>query len=73
MYSGLVDACAKSGGMIAGGDIVRSPVLFVTVALEGMAAVGGREPSGAALLRRDAAASGDLIAVTGHLGCAAAG
>ena len=72
-YAGMIDACEKSGGMIAGGDIVRSPVFFITVALEGMAVGGDHEPSQAALLRRDAACAGDLIAVTGHLGCAAGG
>jgi len=73
MYAGMIDACEKGGGMIAGGDIVRSPVFFVTVALEGMAVGGEHDPSQAALLRRDAASPGDLIAVTGHLGCAAGG
>ena len=73
MYAGMLDACEKSGGTIAGGDTVRSPVFFITVALEGMAAVGGHDRSEAALLRRDAASPGDLIAVTGHLGCAAGG
>ena len=73
MYAGMLDACEKSGGMIAGGDIVRSPVFFVTVAMEGMASAGERDPSKSVLLRRDAASPGDLIAVTGHLGCAAGG
>ncbi len=67
MYSGMADACEQSGGVIAGGDIVKSPVFFVTVALEGMTAGAGR------LMRRDTAEPGDLIGVTGHLGCSGGG
>ncbi len=73
MYAGMLDACEASGGMIAGGDIVRSPVFFVTVALEGSAPVSAAGSSETTLLRRDAASPGDVIAVTGHLGCAAGG
>ena len=37
MYSGMMDACEAGGCAIAGGDIVRSDTLFVTVALQGVA------------------------------------
>jgi thiamine-monophosphate kinase len=67
MYAGL-GACAQQYGVsIAGGDIVASPVLAITVALAG-------EADGAPdVLRRDAARPGDAIAVTGPLGGSAAG
>ena len=67
MYRGMMEACRQHGGAIVGGDIVRSPVLFVTVALEGAAR------SGAPLLTRGSARPGDEIGVTGHLGCSGAG
>jgi thiamine-monophosphate kinase len=48
---------------------VRSPVFFVTLAMEGVAA-DTDEPT---LLTRHSASAGDAVAVTGHLGCSAAG
>lgn len=74
MYRGALDVNRQYGGAIVGGDIVGSPVFFVTVALEGTAATtsGGDPPSGA-LLTRHSASAGDRIAVTGSLGCSAAG
>lgn len=71
LYAGL-RACAEAYGVtVAGGDIVSSPVLTVTVALAGEAMV---TPDGAPLLlRRDAARAGDGIAVTGPLGGAGGG
>ena len=39
MYRGLSAAGNKYGGQVIGGDIVRSPVLFVTIALTGVADV----------------------------------
>ena len=48
LYDGLLDAAAAFGASVAGGDVVASPTLFVTVALSGThwsasrhAAVGG--------------------------------
>ncbi len=67
MYRGMMDLCGKFGGAVVGGDIVRSPAFFVTVALQGTA------DEGATLLTRDAARAGDQIAVTGHLGCSGGG
>lgn len=68
MYRGLMDVSKAHGGAVVGGDIVKSPVFFITVALEG--AVSGKN---AGVLRRDAANPGDLVAVTGHLGCSGGG
>jgi thiamine-monophosphate kinase len=71
LYAGLTEALDRFGGVIAGGDIVRSPVFFISVALTGRAALdGGGEPL---VLRRDAAREGDVVAVTGALGGAAGG
>ena len=67
MYSGMMDACEANGCAIAGGDIVRSDTLFVTVALQGVA------PQNASILTRGAAHAGDALAVTGHLGSSAGG
>jgi len=65
LYHGLLSACREYQCRIVGGDMVRSPVTFVTIALMGVA--GGH------VLTRDAAQPGDVVAVTGHLGCAAGG
>lgn len=73
MYAGMVDACEANGVIIAGGDIVKSPVFFITVAIEGQAPTGVASSSETALLRRDAVSPGDVVAVTGHLGCSAGG
>ena len=72
MYRGMQDACGRYGGAIVGGDLVRSPVFFATVAMEGAAEVGVDVPP-PELLVRSAASPGDRIAVTGHLGCSAGG
>lgn len=68
LYDGMMEVAAEFGGAVVGGDIVRSPAFFITVALQG-AAPGGSD----ALLLRDAAKPGDLIAVTGPLGSSAGG
>ena len=67
MYRGMAAACAANGGAVVGGDVVRSPTFFVTVAMTGSA--GDEGP----LLTRDAAKPGDIIAVTGSLGSSAGG
>lgn len=64
---GMQALAARTGTAIVGGDTVRSPgPLVINVALVGVA-----EPDH--LLRRDAARPGDVLAVTGRLGGAAAG
>lgn len=67
MYRGLMDVSREHGGAVVGGDIVRSPVFFVTVALEGASVVDD------VFLTRDSASPGDQIGVTGHLGCSGGG
>ena len=56
LYRGMLSACRAYGCRIAGGDIVRSPVDFVTVAMTGAA----RDPT----LTRRTAKPGDSIAVS---------
>lgn len=70
MYAGIMEAHGRYGGALLGGDVVRSPTFFVTVALEAAASGGG---DGERILTRDSASPGDLIAVTGHLGSSAGG
>jgi thiamine-monophosphate kinase len=71
LYRGMAEAGAAYGVAIAGGDIVRSPVFAVSVALTGRAQL---DTTGEPLvLRRGGARDGDLIAVTGTLGGSAAG
>ena len=67
-YRGMTEACHHYGGVVVGGDVVRSPVLFVTVAM-----TGTPESGDGPLLRRGAAQPGDQIAVTGSLGSSAGG
>ena len=67
LYRGMGDLAERTGMIIAGGDIVRSPsalVIHVT-------ALGQSHPSGP--LTRGGATPGDLIGVSGTLGASAAG
>lgn len=69
-YRGMSEATRRFGGRVVGGDVVRSPVLFITVAMVGTASkIDGRP----VLLTRSAARAGDQIAVTGKLGDSAGG
>lgn len=72
MYRGMADACRTHGGRVVGGDVVRSPVFFVSVAMEGEAGIAGQDGRGI-ILTRGAAEIGDVIAVTGSLGDSAGG
>ena len=68
MYRGMSEACGRFGGGIVGGDVVRSPLLFISVTMIGTAGSKGQP-----LLTRSAAKPGDKVAVTGSLGCSAGG
>ncbi len=72
MYRGIAEACRSHGGGVVGGDVVRSPVFFVSVSMEGRASIADRDGRGA-VLTRSAAEVGDVIAVTGSIGDSAGG
>ena len=65
LYRGMLEIGEKYGVAIVGGDMVRSPVIFITVALTGVR-------TGSPMLRTTAQA-GDLVAVTGFLGSSGGG
>ncbi len=65
LYGGMAGLGNKYGVKIAGGDIVRSPVVFATVALTGAA----EKPP----MLRSKATRGDQVAVTGYVGSSAGG
>ncbi|MFN8161978.1 MAG: thiamine-phosphate kinase [Solirubrobacterales bacterium] len=67
LLDGMAALAAETGAALAGGDIVRSPVLFCAIT------VTGHAPSPRALVTRAGARPGDALAVTGRLGGAAAG
>jgi thiamine-monophosphate kinase len=64
---GLADAAAADGIAVVGGDVTRSPVLFLAVTVVGHAS------SPDELVSRAGAQTADVVAVTGQLGGAAAG
>ena len=64
---GLGAGAARAGCAVAGGDVVRSPVLFLALTVVGYAETPER------LLERSGAVPGDVLLVTGELGGAAAG
>ncbi len=70
LYTGLLDCAEMYGVSVAGGDIVSSAVLTVTISLYGWAPIVGGAP---AILRRDRARAGQEITVTGPLGGSAGG
>ncbi|MQA27967.1 MAG: thiamine-phosphate kinase [Micromonosporaceae bacterium] len=66
LADGLNDECALVGASVVGGDISSSPTL--TIAVTALGDLRGGEP-----VRRSGARPGDVVAVAGRLGWAAAG
>ena len=65
LYQGMLQIGEQYGVAIIGGDMVRSPVAFITVALTGVR-------GGAPMLRTNARV-GDQVAVTGYVGSSGGG
>ena len=66
LADGLREECEAAGASVAGGDIARSETL--TLAVTALGSLEGREP-----VTRSGARPGDVVAVVGRLGWAAAG
>lgn len=67
LADGMIDSAVEFGVALAGGDVVRAPLMFLSVTAIG-SIPEGREP-----VTRSGATVGDLVAVTGSLGGAKAG
>ena len=65
LYAGMTEICREFGTRVIGGDMVRSPVSFITVALTGIA-------TGQPMVRT-AAEPDHLVAVSGPVGSSAGG
>jgi len=68
LYTGMIDLAQQFEVVIAGGNISSSPQLAIHIALLGSTASRDKP-----ILTRSAARPGEKVAVTGHLGAAAAG
>ena len=68
LYQGMTELAEQFGVAIIGGDTSRAPLIVINITVLGSAV--GRDKH---ILTRSAAKTGDKIAVTGHLGTAAAG
>jgi thiamine-monophosphate kinase len=66
LYEGMIELAKKSHAAIVGGNVSRAPQVSITITVIGRSINGD-------ILRRSAAAPGDIIAVTGHPGSSAAG
>ena len=67
LYRGMIELARQSGAVIIGGDISSAPIVVITITVIG--SIKNREH----ILTRSAAEPGDMVAVTGELGAAAAG
>jgi len=65
--AGMREECARVGADVVGGDVTAAPVIMLSVTAVGTTPPGGR------VVTRDGARPGDVVAVCGRLGWAAAG
>jgi thiamine-monophosphate kinase len=68
LYKGMIELARQSGVAIVGGDTSRAPLIIITITILGSTA--GQDKT---ILTRSGARPDDKVAVTGHLGTAAAG
>ncbi|MDP6043373.1 MAG: thiamine-phosphate kinase [Dehalococcoidales bacterium] len=68
LYHGLIGLAGQFGVAIIGGDTCRAPLVSITMTVLGRTVNQEKK-----ILTRSAARPGDMVAVTGHLGAAAAG
>jgi len=66
LYTGMLELGREYGTAIIGGDISRAPIVVITITI-----LGSSQKK--RILTRSAAKPGELVAVTGKLGAAAAG
>jgi thiamine-monophosphate kinase len=66
LYSGMLELAKQFGVTIVGGNISRAPLVSITIAVFGSSQKGP-------VLTRSTAKAGELVAVSGELGVAAAG
>jgi len=66
LYTGMLELAKKHNVTIVGGDISNAPLVVISIT------VLGNSPKNQ-ILTRSSAKPGELVAVTGHLGAAAAG
>lgn len=66
LYGGMLELAAATGTVLAGGNISAAPQVSITLTVIGAASAGK-------MLTRGGARPGELVAVTGHPGSAAAG
>jgi len=68
LYTGMLELAGQYGVAIIGGDISRAPLVAITITI-----LGNAKDRDKHILTRSAAEPGELVAVTGKLGAAAAG
>ena len=66
IYKGFTKISNSYGGEVVGGDVVKSDTFFISVTVVGQSSSGN-------ILKRNNAKVGDLIGITGHIGCSSAG
>ena len=68
LYTGMIELAKQCGVAIIGGDISSAPLVAITITI-----LGSTKNRDKHILTRSAAKPGELVAVTGYLGAAAAG